>query len=124
MLDDALPAMAPDLEALIDPPAPEHGAETLAAYGAMRARMAGEPISQIATGEGAKVQDILRYYALCRTCDAVEGAEALLATLGTLPEGAALQGVSAVTPDAVLLVITDAEDRYLAHVLQPRQRVQ
>lgn len=124
MLDEARPAMAPELEALIEPPAPDRGEETQAAYAALRARMAGEAVFQIATGEGARVQDLLRFYACCWTSGEVEGVEALLGTLGVLPGDTGLLGVSAVTADSVLLVVTDVEGHYLAHVLQPRRSIQ
>jgi hypothetical protein len=123
MLDEAAPLMNPELEALVRPPAPERGAEALRAYAGLRARLAGEAVFHIATGEAARVQDILRFYSCCWTSLEIEGVEALLATLGTLDEETKPLGVSATTVDRVLLAITDAEGRYLAHVLQPLVRL-
>ena len=120
---DAAPLMHPELETHVRPPLPERGSEALRAYSVMRECLAGEVIFQIATGEGARVQDILRFYACCGTSPEIEGVEALLATLGTLEDATDLRGVSATTSDRVLLAITDAEGRYLAHVLQPLVRL-
>jgi hypothetical protein len=124
MLDDALPALDAQLDSEIEPPDPERGHEVLRAYVALRERMAGELVFQIATGEGARVEDLLRFYACAGTEPGVEGVEALLATLGTLEDATALKGVSATTGTHVLLVVLDTEGRYLAHVLQPLMRVQ
>ena len=123
MLDESAPLMNPELEALVRPPGPERGAETLRAYANLRARLAGETIFHIATGEGAQIQDILRFYSCCWTSPDIEGVEALLATLGTLDEETKPLGVSATTLDQVLLAVTDADCRYLAHVLQPLVRL-
>jgi hypothetical protein len=120
MLGEAAPHMPPELEMHVRPPAPERGADVLRAYVALRAHLAGEVITHVATGEGARVQDILRFYAGCGTSPEIEGVEVLQATLKTLDDAIAIRGVSATTPDRVLLVITDADGRYLAHVLQPR----
>lgn len=92
------------------------------AYFALCEQMAVEVIFTLATGEGARVADIVRFYAVGASCADFEGVEALLAILGTLEEEMPLLGVSATTADRVLLVITDAEMGYLAHVLQPLRR--
>ncbi len=118
MLHEAVPPMHPELEMHIRPPAPEQGTEALRAYADLRARLSGEVILHVATGEGARVQDILRFYSGC-TWPEMEGVEALLAALGTLDDTAGLRGVSATTQDRVLLAITDVDGRYLAHVVQP-----
>lgn len=81
--------------------------------------MTGEAIFTLATGEGAQATEIVRFYAVGGSCTDIEGVEALLSILGTIEEETPLLGVSATTTGRVLLVITDAEMRYLAHVLQP-----
>lgn len=119
MLDQAVPHMHPEIEKYLRPPAPERGADALRAYAGLRVRLAGEMITQVATGEGGRVRDILHFYAGSSTSPEIEGVEALLARLATVEDTTRLKGVSAITPDRVLLAISDAGGRYLAHVLQP-----
>ena len=121
IFDDFNRSVDERLEAVVRPPGPEQDAEVLRAYMALRGQIAGEAILTLATGEGAQVAEIVRFYALDASCTPIEGVEALLSTLGTLDEESPLLGVGATTADRVLLVITDAEMRYLAHVLQPFQ---
>ena len=121
MLDDGMPAMAPELEAAIDSPAPNRDPEVFRAYATLRDRMAGELIFHLATGEGARVPDVVRTYSILCTSQELEGVEALLSTLD---EATAIRGVSATAGTQVLLVILDAEERYLAHVFQPRAPLQ
>ena len=124
MLDEPLPAIDTQLDSEIEPPHPDRGPEVLRAYASLRRRMAGEIVFQIATGEGARAPDLLRYYACAGSAPGVEGAEDLLAILGTLDNATALKGVSATMPGHVLLVVLDGAGHYLAHVIQPLGRLQ
>ena len=124
MLDDPHAAIDAQLDSEIEPPHPDRGPEVLRAYAALRTRLSGELVFQIATGEGARVEDLLRYYSCAGGAHGVDGADALLSTLGTLDDATALRGVSATIPGHVLLVVLNAEGHYLAHVLQPTPRIQ